>query len=1485
MEKLERALFRLEQGFELQFRLGPTLQGKEVQVYTNYPADGHEFDRLKFRPLDWVYPNGCKDDSDKYCKLDLVVAGSFQYYFSCGDKEKVSGGYIVVDPVLKVGANNDILLLDCISSQTYLAQRLGPLDKWLSRVRVAKETGYNMIHFTPLQKLGASGSCHSVSDQLELNPSFSPEGKLCTWRDIGRLVETLRTDWSMVCITDVVYNHTAVDSEWIRLHPECGYNLVNSPHLKPAWLLDRALWHLSCDVADGKYADQGVPAHIQEEHHINALRGLLWQQVFSRLRLWEFLQVSVDEAVEQFRQLLQTGVKSSSSPECNKHLRMVQDPEYRRFGHTVDMKSALDVFTPHSLDPADIQQCCNSFRNRLEELNSQQYEKMCRHAEQAIHCIVETVVYERLAGDGPTLGLVTRRRPLCPRYFTFPFGEMSFDEETELMTQREAACRILACDGFVKGGDPLRTCGESVSDVYLRRELVCQGDTVKLRYGEKPEDCPFLWAHMKEYTEITAKTFSGVCLVNCLYTPLHVMEAMLAAARSIRPNLYVIAELSSGSQLIENTFVNRLGLTSLVRGAADSRDEANWLSCFGKEPVGAFNQPSLKPLIPTVAHTMFMDMKPNNNNTYIQKCSLYDILPNSSLVSMACCATGSTRGYDELQLHQEDREYACWNTEAQTPDQVNLQTGVLAGKLALNRLHRQLAAEGFTQVHVEQLGEGVIAVTRHCPSSHQSVVAVLRRSNKNPDIHHHTDPPPVFIPGQITEVVLEAVRSTNSNNNINDCTVEIREHVQVEDSKLVKAVLKHQEVVLEKFTPGCIIIFRTTLDARSCEQLGALRRHLIQFSPQYQTGSRAEENPPSVLSKPLKTIMSRLTLADMNVLLYRCDAEEREDGGGCYNVPSWLPLNYGGLQGLISAMAEIRPKNDLNHPFCDNLRQGDWLMDYFSNRLLAKGGAVGEVGQWFQAMFGYLKHIPCYLVPCYFDSIIQGAYTTALASVFTQMSSFVQNGSSFVKQLALGSVQMCASDQTLAQLTLSPELRDEAMNQEELCCLSMAAGLPYLCAGMFHCWGRDTFISLRGLLLLTGRHQEARNIILSFAGTLRYGLIPNLLGQGHNARYNSRDAVWWWLQSIQEYCTLVPDGVSILKCPVSRMYPTNVSEPQPAGAWNQLLYDVIQEAMQRHMQGILFREPNAGPQLDCNMTEEGFNIEAGVDQTTGFIYGGNRYNCGTWMNKMGESERAHNKGIPATARDGSAVEIVGLCKSAVRWLMKLHGDGHFPYAAVNVRTGGRAYSVSYVEWDSKIQEHFEKEFYISHDTQDPEEKHPELVHKRGIYKDSVGASSPWCDYQLRPNFTIAMMVAPELFTVEKAWEALGVAETKLLGLLGMKSLDPDDLVYCGVYNNDLDNNNFNQAKGFNYHQGPEWLWPVGYFLRAKLYFAKKLGGETYDRTVDLVKNILSHHAAHLDRSPWKGLPELTNENGQHCPFSCESRSTSIAAVLEVMYDL
>ena len=76
---------------------------------------------------------------------------------------------------------------------------------------------------------------------------------------------------------------------------------------------------------------------------------------------------------------------------------------------------------------------------------------------------------------------------------------------------------------------------------------------------------------------------------------------------------------------------------------------------------------------------------------------------------------------------------------------------------------------------------------------------------------------------------------------------------------------------------------------------------------------------------------------------------------------------------------------------------------------------------------------------------------------------------------------------------------------------------------------------------------------------------------------------------------------------------------------------------------------------------------------------------------------------------------------------------------------GTKVGVSFGEWDKLIQANFEKYFYISTTPDSKSESAPALINRRGIYKDVVGASQVWTDYQLRPNFTIALIVVRPSF--------------------------------------------------------------------------------------------------------------------------------------------
>jgi glycogen debranching enzyme len=318
----------------------------------------------------------------------------------------------------------------------------------------------------------------------------------------------------------------------------------------------------------------------------------------------------------------------------------------------------------------------------------------------------------------------------------------------------------------------------------------------------------------------------------------------------------------------------------------------------------------------------------------------------------------------------------------------------------------------------------------------------------------------------------------------------------------------------------------------------------------------------------------------------------------------------------------------------------------------------------------------------------------------------------------------------------------------------------------------------------------------------------------------------------------------------------------------------IQESLSIHLNGLKFRERNAGKQIDEHMRDEGFNNEIGVDLNTGFVYGGNEFNCGTWMDKMGSSSRAGNKGLPSTPRDGSAVELVGLSRCVLEWLIYMNSKSFYPYDGAVLAKNGQ--KVTWKEWAQKIDQNFEKYFWI--DASNNDSPH---INKRNIYKDTLNSSQPWTDYQLRPNFLIAMTVAPQMLSKSNAQKALEAVRQYLLNesnTIGIKTLEESDWSYCGFYDNSNDSNDKRIANGANYHNGPEWLWPVGYYLRSELKFNGNV-------SLEMVKKHLGKLYDSLQSTDWKSLPELTNKNGESCYYSCPSQAWSLATTLEVFYDL
>lgn len=184
-----------------------------------------------------------------------------------------------------------------------------------------------------------------------------------------KVIKKIRNDWGIASICDIVLNHTANESEWIQDHPDASYSCFTCPYLRPAFLLDALLAQVTVDTKAGNLEMVGVPQIVETEDHLQALKHQLHTVYLPQIKLWEFYQIDVDKYFQMFYKKVSVAFKlsvaylkhqlensyflcsiiqmqNSLPPTADTkeasptEITLLQDPEYRRLGCTIDFDVA-----------------------------------------------------------------------------------------------------------------------------------------------------------------------------------------------------------------------------------------------------------------------------------------------------------------------------------------------------------------------------------------------------------------------------------------------------------------------------------------------------------------------------------------------------------------------------------------------------------------------------------------------------------------------------------------------------------------------------------------------------------------------------------------------------------------------------------------------------------------------------------------------------------------------------------------------------------------------------------------------------------------------------------------------------------------------------------------------------------------------------------------------------------------------------------------
>lgn len=201
--------------------------------------------------------------------------------------------------------------------------------------------------------------------------------------------------------------------------------------------------------------------------------------------------------------------------------------------------------------------------------------------------------------------------------------------------------------------------------------------------------------------------------------------------------------------------------------------------------------------------------------------------------------------------------------------------------------------------------------------------------------------------------------------------------------------------------------------------------------------------------------------------------------------------------------------------------------------------------------------------------------------------------------------------------------------------VSKKAGMPFytILAGFpwFYDWGRDTMISIPGILLTTGQFDRARDVLAAFCKYEKNGLLPNVFRgmSKEKPQYNTVDASLWFFYAADMYVKYSGDREFVTKemLPVLRriikLYSRSKEEMLKASA-EEFCYGIY-------------------------MDREGL-VHAGTDDSDQL----------TWMDV-----RIDGKAV--TPRHGSPVEIQALMYNAVNVMLTYDPDNRTFYMELKER--------------------------------------------------------------------------------------------------------------------------------------------------------------------------------------------------------------------------